>query len=243
MADASGRGGRPPDRPASASTTTTTTTTTSHGPHTVTTTSTSAGPQTIVTSGSPQSTTFTHPTVTTTNSIPRRPVPSATATAQTQTQTQPVERRPSVRIRRLPSTPLLSQSQAPTEATRAGGDHGEQTNRRRSSSEPQRPQLAPYPANDLEIRRQVTATPLQTLHEEGSGATTPQFLAVPAGHPQGRQRATSNASRRPVLDRQTSHSSISARGGNAHEYNAEIIDMLDVIGKLQHCIGFRTLQN
>lgn len=241
MADASGRGGRPPDRPASASTTTTTTTTTSHGPHTVTTTSTSAGPQTIVTSGSPQSTTFTHPTVTTTNSIPRRPVPSATATAQTQT--QPVERRPSVRIRRLPSTPLLSQSQAPTEATRAGGDHGEQTNRRRSSSEPQRPQLAPYPANDLEIRRQVTATPLQTLHEEGSGATTPQFLAVPAGHPQGRQRATSNASRRPVLDRQTSHSSISARGGNAHEYNAEIIDMLDVIGKLQLCIGFRTLQN
>jgi len=209
-------------RPSSA-TTVSTTTTTSHGPRTVTTTYASpTNSGTIVTPNAPQSITTTHPTVTTTTHLqvpqPSYRAPSSSVAAQT-------PRRPSsIRIRRqgneqtTPAPPPESQPSS--------------SNRRRSSSDPQRSQFAPLYQDDLEIRRQITATPLQTLQEEGHEPTSRQFAPVPPAVPP-------RNSRRPLLGRQFSLGSFRGRGQDTEQdaseqeplYDAEIIDMLDVIGR------------
>jgi hypothetical protein len=79
--------------------------------------------------------------------------------------------------------------------------------------------------DDLEIRRHVTATPLQTLHEEDSRYLIPQLgyytPAVPEKNP-----------RRPGYVRQTSAISLRhSRNLPAGEYDADVVDVLDVIGK------------
>ena len=107
-------------------------------------------------------------------------------------------------------------------------DENTYTARRRSSSEPQRPQAVLLnPNDDLEIRRQMTATPLQTLHEEGSGSTVPQLRSFSPIVPL-------QSAQRPALGRQAS--AINLRGAQGHgtirqvrEYDTNMIDMLDVI--------------
>lgn len=188
--------------PASSSTTTTT-----HAPI-ITTTSTAAGSHTTVVVP-PQSPT---PAITTTTTATHQlafPVPSAPAA------TAPSDRRPSIRIRRHGGD-----SGAPTRPSDNEEGHG---NRRRSFSAPQHPQQAFLGLDDdLEIRRQVTATPLQTLHEEGSGNTVPRLGVPPTVQPR--------SSRRPAVARQTSAISLRRpQGQEQREYEPEVVDVLDVI--------------
>ncbi|KAF2118144.1 hypothetical protein BDV96DRAFT_569350 [Lophiotrema nucula] len=192
---------------------TTTTTTTTQGPRITTTSYTTGSPHTTVTTSGPQNQTIVHPTVTTAT---RHELPlHRTQTSSSSTQT---ERQPSVRIRRQ-----RAENSTQTETTDSQ-PASTPSNRRRSSSEPQRPRLVPPTDDELEIRRQVTttATPLQTLHEEGPRSQAPQFLSVPAAHPPQRLR-------RPGLGRQSSGISIRSRIRDVQEYDPDLVDMLDVI--------------
>jgi hypothetical protein len=132
------------------------------------------------------------------------------------------ERQSSIRIRRQQIDQGASAHAQSTE------DESTYGNRRRSSSEPQRPPPALLvPTDDLEIRRQITATPLQTLHEEGSGSTVPQMRSfVPV--------VAARSVQRPAFGRQAS--AFSLRGAQGHgldrgvrEYDVDMVDMLDVI--------------
>lgn len=193
--------------------TTTSTTTTTSGPLITTTSYTTGEPHTTTTSNDGQPTTVVHPTITTTHQLPLQLPLSASTATQT-------ERRPSIRIRR----------QGVDQTTETLREEPEQhTSRRRSSSEPQHPQLALHPQNGLEIRRQVSAAPLQTLHEEDSGLRIPQLLSVPPPVPP-------RSPQRPSWGRQLSSISLRARPQahepNAPEYDAQVVDVLDVIGKV-----------
>ncbi|KAF2442381.1 hypothetical protein P171DRAFT_433894 [Karstenula rhodostoma CBS 690.94] len=182
------------------------TTSTYHGPTVTTTTYTGNGPRTTVTTSAPHTTTIVSPTVTTTHQIPFPQPPRSFAGTQT-------ERLPSIRIRHSAADPILHDD-----------DAGTQGNRRRSLSEPERPQPALLKeVEDLEIRRHASATPLQTLHEEGSGYSVPQVgyytPVVPEKSP-----------RRPAFGRQVSAISLRhARNFPAGHYDADVVDVLDVI--------------
>ncbi|KAF1968970.1 hypothetical protein BU23DRAFT_513743 [Bimuria novae-zelandiae CBS 107.79] len=190
-------------------TTTVSSTTTTHGPTITTTTYTFNGPQTIVTTSAPHATTIVSPTVTTTHQtpIPQRPHSSvASQTAQ----------HASIRIRRAGAT---QSREGHAEEDEAYG------NRRRSFSEPERPQPALLKeTEDLEIRRHLSASPLQTLHEERSGYSVPQVgyyttPVVPERSPQ-----------RPTYARQGSAINLRhSRNLPAGEYEADVVDVLDVI--------------
>jgi len=89
--------------------------------------------------------------------------------------------------------------------------------------------LTPQFYDDLEIRRQTTATPLQTLQEEGPEAPPQLFVPVPPPVPPQNPR-------RPLLGRQFSLGSFRGRGQDTEQddseqplYDADIINMLDVI--------------
>ncbi|KAF2727233.1 hypothetical protein EJ04DRAFT_582175 [Polyplosphaeria fusca] len=199
------------DRPTTVSTATTTT----QGPRITTTTTTttrsSTGPHTTVSTHGPQSTTVQHPTITTRHELPLPPpLPRPSSSAATQT-----ERQPSIRIRR----------HAANSATQTSDERVQATNRRQSSSEPQsQPQPQPQPQDDMEIRRQQTATPLQTLAEEPSteSGEAPQLLDVPQRHPSQRLR-------RPGFHRQISAISLRSNRRAVPEYEAEFVNVLDVI--------------
>jgi hypothetical protein len=213
---------------------TTTTSTTTHGPVITTTSYASNNPQITVSGSGPQISTLVSPTVTTTYS--NRPPRASLTSSATQT-----ERRPTVRIRR-------QGTEQGTQTIPEDAQHHD--TRRRSTSEPQRPQLAFIPEDDLEIRRHVTASPLQVLHEEESGAATPQFLAVPPAVPQSNPERQERP-QRPGWGRQLSRqlSSLSLRpqaapAGPYHpEYDAQVVDMLDVIGMLRNFIRQRHVLN
>lgn len=112
---------------------------------------------------------------------------------------------------------------------RLADENAESASRRRSNSAPQRPQLSAYPPNDLDIRRQMTASSyLPALQEETSGRETPQLLAIPSSQQPGRMRRASAAAR-SMLTRQNTSNSINAQAGPSQEYDSRIIDMLDVI--------------
>ena len=184
------------------STTTTTFTTTSPPITTTTTSSPHSDLPTTTSTTAPFSTTITHPTVTTTHHV-----------------VSPPERRPSIRIRRHEADQSTQ--------TAAQGDW--QGNRRRSSSEPQRPHLAAIlqpQDDDLEIRRHVTATPLQSLPEEGVGMISQHDgIGTPAVPPRN--------PRRPAWGRAISLRP-RAQTGQAvpqTEYEPQLVDMLDVIGR------------
>ncbi|KAF9735859.1 hypothetical protein PMIN06_002223 [Paraphaeosphaeria minitans] len=181
-------------------------TTTTHGPTITTTTHTGNGPRTTVITRAPHATTIASPTVTTTHQIPFPQTPRSSAGTQT-------ERQPSIRICRAGADPNLQ-----------GDDADTQENRRRSSSEPERPQPALLKeVEDLEIRRHASTTPLQTLHEEGSGYSVPQVgyytPVLPEKNP-----------RRPALGRQVSAIGLRhARNFPEGIYGTDVVDVLDVI--------------
>jgi len=193
---------------------TTSTTTITRGP-TVTTTSsttyTAAGPQTTVVSNAPGTSTIVHPTVTTTHNASLLQASRGSPLARS-------EQQPSIRIRRSGGE-LSPQTQTQTD------DEDGHGNRRRSFSQPERPQPALLrELDDLEIRRYTSATPLGTLREEGSGYSIPQLRSfapvVPSRDP-----------RRPVFPRQTSAISLRrSRGAAPGEFDADVVDVLDVLG-------------
>ena len=149
----------------------------------------------------------------------------------------PTQRRPpSIRIRRLPSTPAIPQINEPRSSD-GGSDHeGAPTGRRRASSAPMRPNL---PTN---LIRQGTATShLPALTEESSAPqlhsnapppATDGLLAPPAAVV-GRARSGSASSRLRRMGSNLSArlaASLPAPPTAEDEYESEIVDMLDVVG-------------
>ncbi|KAF1997602.1 hypothetical protein P154DRAFT_565249 [Amniculicola lignicola CBS 123094] len=188
-------------------------TTTTHGPSITTTTHSASGHSNTVTTTNarhntnftttPNTTSVTHPTITTTHRFPIPQVPAAAPSTQAY--------RPSIRIRR----------QGTDRATQTAADQG--WLRRKSSSEPQRPDPVLLPQDDLAIRRQATATPLQTLHEEDLTVVAPYVIRAPVIQ-------TTTGARRPGLARNpSSFGSLRSRVRNGPEYDARVVDMLDVI--------------
>ncbi len=95
-------------------------------------------------------------------------------------------------------------------------------NRRRSSSEPWRPQAALLnPQDGLAVR---TASSLHTVHEEASGTTVPQPSSFASNAPSTRSTP------RRALPRQASAISIrSTQGEQPHAFESDVVDLLDVI--------------
>ncbi|KAL5121376.1 hypothetical protein ACEQ8H_000844 [Pleosporales sp. CAS-2024a] len=109
-----------------------------------------------------------------------------------------------------------------------------QSGRRRSSSEPRPPGSVLFP-DDPDLRRQMTATPLQPLYEEGSRTGNAGNPALVSGPPPA-------TSRLPGLSRQVSAFNIRRNQQQApsHQHNtmdANVVDVLDVIGKLYLVTG------
>jgi hypothetical protein len=143
-------------------------------------------------------------------------------------------RPPSIRIRRLPSTPVLPQINEPGSVNGLWNNGGERTGRQRSSSAPMRPNLP----SDLARPPAAAAGYLPALTEESSApqlhTTAPPVAAdehlVPLAELTGRRRSGSQRLRRLG-------SNIGARIAPPPvpptaegEYEAEIVDMLDVVG-------------
>ncbi|CAI6287327.1 unnamed protein product [Periconia digitata] len=172
---------------------------------------------TTTTSNAPPSGTVVHhhPTVTTTSHSPFARPPQA-----------PVSRPSTIGIRRQAASPSPTPAPASDVDSDEGGWGG---GRRRSSSEPQRPPLALLnPHDDMEIRRQMTATPrpLQTLHEEGSSSNVPQASRLPPVVP-------AKDPRRPTMPRQASAFNLRRaphhNGQESRDYETDLVDLLDVI--------------
>ena len=149
----------------------------------------------------------------------------------------PIQRRPpSIRIRRLPSTPSIPRINGGPTTDGAPDQQGQPPGRRRATSAPMRPNLPP------DLARQATATShLPALAEESSApqlhSTAPPLatdghLAPPAASV-GRMRSGSASSRLRRMG-----SNLSARLAAPlpppptaeDEYESEIVDMLDVVG-------------
>ena len=170
---------------------------------------------------------------------------------------------PTLRLRKLPSSQALRQRHgAPHEALRDPQQFGQssQATRRRSSSEPQRGDIAQLKDSE-QLSRQKTVTgtntdkPLPTVPEDtprgardGStssreasfGAANATITSLSDAHPDGRQRpgmisrATAAAlrplSRNPGNPSSDGVQPEAQRQGHA-EYDPQLVDMLDVIGK------------
>lgn len=245
----------------------TTSTTTTSGPHTTTTTSHSGGQGVTVTHHGPNSTTISHPTITTTTQIAQSPgraphsqthishepqthqyeppaptqqpqAPASTAAPVTRTRTG------SIRIRRPSSArdvplaqpapaahPLQTIPQAqpapttPRPAPVSDNSWQGQGNRRRSSSEPQRPSLAMLEAED-DLRRHPTAVPshLQPIYEDKSRAGVSGTGPPPSRGNSKRKRPGLNKVSSAINLRRRDHQRLD------HDIDNDMVDMLDVIG-------------
>jgi hypothetical protein len=209
----------------------TSTTTTTHGPHTTTTVhSTTPGQGTSVHHSGPQTTTITSPTVTTISQTPapQSPAPSANPS---RSDSQRV-RSSSIRIRRPSSQIALpAPSPQPQLQQKLADDSTWQTGRRRSSSEPRPPSSVLF-QDDSDLRRQMTATPLQPLYEDGSRTGNGGNSVPGTGPPQSRGPST----RRQGISRQISALNIRRNHHQAHHnqhntMDSNVVDVLDVIGQ------------
>jgi hypothetical protein len=165
--------------------------------------------------------------------------PSAGSTASYRQRTAanaPLTQRPppSIRIRRLPSSPALPQTNARGSSDGGSNQESERTGRRRSSSAPMRPNLHA----DLTRQATATGTHLPALTEESSApqlhtnappTTTDGHLAPPAA-PVGRMRSGSQRLRRMGSNIGARLAPSPAPPTAEDEYEAEIVDMLDVVG-------------
>ena len=209
-------------RPLASSSTSTTTTS---GPHTTTTTtSTTPGHGVTVQHFGPQSTTITHPTVTTMTRTPSAQPSMSDLYAPPSNPAQRV-RSSSIRIRRPSHQPSLNTPQATPDPVAAPepiseSDNTWQTGRRRSSSEPRPPPQAMFA--DDSLRRQLTGPHLQPLYEDGANPST--------GNGPPPSRGPSNARR--GLTRQSSafHMRRNQKDPNQNMMGHNLVDVLDVIG-------------
>lgn len=248
----------------------TTSTTTTSGPHTTTTTTHSGGQGAAVTHHGPNSTTITHPTITTTTQIPQSPdrAPHSETYISHQPQTHQYEppapaqqpqapapapapapitrtRTGSIRIRRPSSARDLPLAQAgpaahplqtipqaelapptPQPAPVSDNSWQGQGNRRRSSSEPQRPSMAMLEAED-DLRRHPTAIPphLQPIYEDKSRAENNGGAGPPPSRNNSKRK-------RPGMYRTSSAINLRRRDHQRmdHDIDNDMVDMLDVIG-------------
>jgi hypothetical protein len=145
----------------------------------------------------------------------------------------PIQRRPpSIRIRRLPSTPVIPQINAPRGSDGGSNLESERTGRRRSSSAPMRPNLPPLnPTGQGTANERLPALTEETsapqLNTNAPLVSADGHLAPPAA-PIGRLRSGS-------LRLRHIGSNLGARLAPAptapeDEYESEIVDMLDVVG-------------
>ncbi|KAF2496834.1 hypothetical protein BU16DRAFT_560147 [Lophium mytilinum] len=217
------------------SSTTTTTTTTTSGPRSSNTVTTTSGPRSTTTSSNGLSTTTTTTGPTFTSIVPRRPAPPLPSLSSTPQRPTASRAGSGIRLRRLPSSNSLYQQsirstsnvpQPPPVETNDGP-----SNRRRSSSEPQRPQLSAL-TDDLAIRRQMTAQSnyLSPVQEDASPHPSPyNTLSVPPIAPSGSRRRASTSARNMLHRLPSGTNILAASGQDGHEYDSNIIDMLDVI--------------
>jgi hypothetical protein len=145
----------------------------------------------------------------------------------------PIQRRPpSIRIRRLPSTPVIPQINVPRGSDGGSDLESNRTGRRRASSAPMRPNLPPSNPTG-----QGTANEhLPALAEEASApqlntnappVSADGHLAPPAA-PIGRLRSGSLRLRR--IGSNLGARLAAAPATQEDEYESEIVDMLDVVG-------------
>lgn len=168
--------------------------------------------------------------------IPRPPSAGSSTSYQQRSTANapPIQRRPpSIRLRRLPSTPAAPLSNAPRSSDDGPDQQGERVGRRRARSAPMRPNLPP------ELTRQATATThLPALTEESSG---PQFQAnappattdghvAPLSAPSGRRRSGSQRLRQISSNLGARFAPVPAHSTPEDEYEPQIVDLLDVVG-------------
>lgn len=146
--------------------------------------------------------------------------------------------KPAVRLRRLPSTPLLKPIGTPGAAAQPQTRDAEQTGRRRSFSDPQRSAVRGNTPTDVrrQQHQQNAAEPLPALTEESSQPVSPQpttELQVPQD---GRRRGASDTASTAaewVLNRPRRSSSTASkafRPNASGNYERDVVDVLDVIG-------------
>lgn len=169
---------------------------------------------------------------------PLRKIPTATEGNDYGTESNP-RPKPAVRLRRLPSTPLLQPNGTPRAAAQTQSRNTEQTGRRRSFSDPQRTAVrSDRSAGDVrrQQHQQNAAGPLPALTEETSQPVSPQpatGLQVPQD---GRDRGASDAASTAaewVLNRPRRSSSTASkafRPNPSRNYERDVVDVLDVIG-------------
>ena len=149
----------------------------------------------------------------------------------------PTQRRPpSIRIRRLPSTPAIPRINEPRSSDGGSEREGERTGRRRSTSAPMRPSLPSDLTGQGTVSSHLPALTEESsapqLHPNAPPPTTDGLLAPPAA-PAGRMRSGSASQRLRRMG-----SNLGARLAPAptapltqeDEYESEIVDMLDVVG-------------
>jgi hypothetical protein len=136
----------------------------------------------------------------------------------------------SIRIRRLPSTPLIPQINVEDTNTGNAVVDAQQVGRQRSSSEPQQMNLSSLPPNDL-TKQRTAASYMPSVKEETSASVlkSPQTPTQIAATPGRRRRASTSARSALGLERVGSR----LRPTPSHpvrEYESGVVDLLDVVG-------------
>jgi len=133
-------------------------------------------------------------------------------------------RQRSIRLRRLPSASAVRLTDHTSSISGHSGDEATSTGRRRSTSEPQRPLSLATPGTEF-----PRAMHMDTLSEETSGAEHPvSDSAARSATVGGRLRSASGAARSRL--RRRSINSLAPPQESGHEYDAQIVDLLDVVG-------------
>lgn len=150
-----------------------------------------------------------------------------------------MQNRPStIRIRRTPSTPAIPQADPVNYSYGRASPTG---NRRRSASEPQGPQMLPtirtsddFSGPQVQYMPPVHEEPIHTIPEhevpQQHSEQLPEQLA-PAAANTGRFRSASNATRRGLKRMSSRLSTPSQATQRDGEYESEVTDLLDVVGK------------
>ncbi len=139
-----------------------------------------------------------------------------------------VEVQSSLGIRRLPSTPQGLRADAQGINSDIPDDDGGTTGRRRSLSAPQWVRRSTMPRKDL--RRQTTSGSYLPAVAEGElpqDSTSPQPLALRTTTTRRFRSGSTSARSTKALQRRSSRLAAPAQD----EYGAEVVDLLDVVGK------------
>jgi hypothetical protein len=136
----------------------------------------------------------------------------------------------SIRIRRVPSTPLIHQPSVRFQEPEPVRED-EPDGRRRSTSEPQRPAWIGA-SNTGRGRLASTASHMPNLPEESLGPNRADKQAQPTLHapPQGRLRRATVAAGSAVGLRRASNTPTDGGESHSNEYESNLVDLLDVVG-------------